>query len=163
MALTGARQALVITCQNCSCRREIHTFAKSLHPFPGIDTYSQFNPNLHYRHPKFNSTITSSTAFGARLDFPPLHSLRPPAPCFIHVKHAPAGYGLSAEFRKRSCHKGNVTASLALPAAWCHERRNDSRVRIDSLNAYTSYTLSMNATSDENKQATLSMEKPGPG
>jgi hypothetical protein len=94
------------------------------------------------RSHSFNSTITASTTFGAMLDLPRLGSSRPPAPCMLRVKHAPMGSGLSVELRRRACRTANATWA---PPAWCTKERNESRVRIDSLNAYTLYALANNS------------------
>ena len=76
------------------------------------------------------------------LDLPRLGSSRPPAPCMLRVKHAPMGSGLSVELRRRACRTANATWA---PPAWCTKERNESRVRIDSLNAYTLYALANNS------------------
>jgi hypothetical protein len=119
--------ALQLSCVGCKCQRLLNALAKSITPFPGIDTNAQISTNEHYRAPEFNATITATTVFAARLDL----STRSPMQCMLHIRHAPAGSGLSEKRRFAECNHANRTA----PAYFCRPS-NESRVRVDSLNAW---------------------------
>lgn len=138
--------ALTISCENCTCKREVSTFVKSLHPFPHVDTCSLFSANVHYRDAGFNSTITASTAFTCIIDLPPLGSGRAPKPCMIRVTHRPAGTGLSPSFRQRACQPRDGSPR----AYWCTPS-NHSRVRFDTLNAYMVFNEQNEAYSESLK------------
>ena len=126
--------AFVITCENCTCKREYNTFAKQLHPFPGVDTDSRLNPNPHYRAENFNSTVTATTEFKAWLDLPTPSVGESPLGCFLRITHVGAGSGLSSTLRRAICSRDS---NKTLPD-WC-SGRYPSRVRIDYINAWQIY------------------------
>jgi hypothetical protein len=130
LAQREAFGALELSCVGCRCKRLYGTFASRLTPFPALDTNANISPNEHYRDRAFNATITATTVFGAALDLPPRNSTRAPWPCLLRIVHAAAGSGLSREHRSVAC-KSN---SSAAPYYCTH--RNESRVRVDGLNAW---------------------------
>lgn len=124
--------ALYLSCENCTCRREKSTFAKSLHPFPRVDTDARFNPNPHYHAQGFNASITTSTMFMMALPFTSTTPMQALQECMLRVTHAPASSGLSV-WKARGCpvtqqawaQSRNRTGNLACQV------RTPSRVRLD--------------------------------
>jgi hypothetical protein len=132
----------------CACPLQFSTFSKDLAPFPNVDTDSRLSPNVHYRAQSFNATITTFTSFDAYLDFLPIAYLngsrRLPRPCLLQVTHAPAGTGFGRGLRSAICTKWNSTppAERREEESWCDPGgRRPSRVRLDSLNAWSLYNL----------------------